>query len=208
MATATVYNLKKEKVGSIELDPAVFEVQPKNEILHDVVHWQLASRRAGTHMVKTRSLVSGGGKKPFKQKGTGNARQGSTRSPLMPGGGKLFGPEPRDYSYALPKKVRKLGLRMALSHLNLNGKLFIVDEIKTQGKTKDLAKSLTSFGQAKSVLVDITSKESMVPRAARNLKAYKYLGVEGVNVFDLLKYDCAIMTKESVEHLVKRLQAE
>lgn len=208
MATATVYNLKKEKVGSIELDPAVFEVQPKNEILHDVVHWQLASRRAGTHMVKTRSLVSGGGKKPFKQKGTGNARQGSTRSPLMPGGGKLFGPEPRDYSYALPKKVRKLGLRMALSHLNLNGKLFIVDEIKTQGKTKDLAKSLTSFGQSKSVLVDITSKESLVPRAARNLKAYKYLGVEGVNVFDLLKYDCAILTKQSVEHLVKRLQAE
>lgn len=207
MATATVFNLKKEKVGSIELDASIFEVQPKTEILHEVVHWQLASRRQGTHMVKTRSLVSGGGKKPFKQKGTGNARQGSTRSPLMPGGGKLFGPVPRDYSYALPKKVRKLGLRMALSHLNLNGKLFIVDEIKSQGKTKELAKSLTGFGQPKSVVIDVTG-DSLVPRAARNLKTYKYLGVEGVNVFDLLKYDCAILTKKSVEHLVKRLQAE
>lgn len=208
MASATVFNLKKEKVGSIELDASIFEVQPKTEILHEVVHWQLASRRQGTHMVKTRGLVSGGGKKPFKQKGTGNARQGSTRSPLMPGGGKLFGPVPRDYSYALPKKVRKLGLRMALSHLNLNGKLFIVDEIASpKGKTKDLLKSLSGFGQSKSVLVDVTG-DSLAPRAARNLKSYKYLAVEGVNVFDLLKYDCAILTKKSVEHLVNRLQAE
>ena len=115
---ANVLNWKKEKVGTVELPKEIFEVAVKKEVLHEVVQWQLAKRRQGTHMVKTRGLVSGGGKKPFKQKGTGNARQGSSRSPLMPGGAKLFGPVPRSYEYALPKKMRRLGLAMALSHCN------------------------------------------------------------------------------------------
>lgn len=204
--STVVYNWKKEKAGQIELDPAVFAVTPRMEILHEVVRWQLASRRQGTAMVKTRSLVSGGGKKPFKQKGTGNARQGSTRSPLMPGGAKLFGPVPRDYSYALPKKVRRLALRMALSALNQSGKLFIVDDMKSDGKTGELAKRLKAFGIDKSVLVDVANEKAS--RAARNMTQYKFLAVEGVNVFDLLKYDAAILTKESVKQLVTRLQAE
>ncbi|MBX3017433.1 MAG: 50S ribosomal protein L4 [Bdellovibrionaceae bacterium] len=204
--STTVYNWKKEKVGSIDLDPTIFGITPRVEILHEVVRWQLASRRQGTHMVKTRSLVSGGGKKPFKQKGTGNARQGSTRSPLMPGGAKLFGPVPRDYSWALPKKVRKLALRMALSQLNQAGKLFIVDDMKSDGKTNALAKQLKAFGLEKSVLVDAGNEQAS--RAARNLAKYKFLAIDGVNVFDLLKYDAAVLTKSSVAELSKRLQAE
>lgn len=207
MAATTVYNWKKEKVGTLTLDPAIFEVQTKNEILHEVVQWQLACRRQGTAMVKTRGLVSGGGKKPFKQKGTGNARQGSTRSPLMPGGGKLFGPVPRDYSYALPKKVRRLGLRMALSHLNLAGKLFVVENMKSEGKTGELAKRLKGFGLEKSLLVDAQRDEN-VRRAARNLPTYKYQAVEGLNVFDLLKYDNVVMTKESIDQISKKLHTE
>jgi large subunit ribosomal protein L4 len=115
MATVEVVNWNKKKVGTVELASSVFEAPIRKDILHEVVKWQLASRRQGTHKAKTRSEVSGGGKKPFKQKGTGNARQGSSRSPLMPGGGILFGPTPRDYSYTLPKKVKQIGLRSALS---------------------------------------------------------------------------------------------
>src|ERR1700748_2017759 len=111
MATVDVLSLDKKKVGSVELSKDVFEIPIHKEILQTVTRWQLACRRQGTHAAKTRGEVSGGGKKPFKQKGTGNARQGSTRSPLMPGGGITFGPQPRDYSYALPRKVRQLGLK-------------------------------------------------------------------------------------------------
>ena len=207
MATANVLNWKKEKVGTIELAPEVFATEVKKEVLHEVVHWQLACRRAGTHMVKTRSLVSGGGKKPFKQKGTGNARQGSTRSPLMPGGAKLFGPVPRSYEYALPKKVRKLGIRMALSYLVQEGRLFVVDSMNSEGKTSELAKRLKSFGLAKAVLIDSKGNDQF-KRAAANLPKYKYFGVEGLNVFDLLKYDAAVVTKESIAQIVDRCQAE
>lgn len=207
MATTNVLNWKKEKVGTIELSSEVFETAVKKEVLHEVVNWQLAKRRQGTHMVKTRSLVSGGGKKPFKQKGTGNARQGSTRSPLMPGGAKLFGPVPRSYEYALPKKMRKLGLKMALSHLNKEGKLFIVDDMKSEGKTGELAKRLAAFGLTKAVLIDAQA-DAKFKRAANNLEKFKYFGVEGMNVFDLLKYDAAVITKESVAQIVDRCSVE
>ncbi len=207
MATTNVLNWKKEKVGTIELSKDVFETTIKKEVLHEVVNWQLAKRRQGTHMVKTRSLVSGGGKKPFKQKGTGSARQGSTRSPLMPGGAKLFGPVPRSYEYALPKKMRKLGLRMALSHLNKEGKLFIVEDMKSEGKTAELAKRLQAFGLTKAVLIDATANDKF-KRASNNLEKFKYLAVEGMNVFDLLKYDAAVITKESVAQIVDRCTVE
>lgn len=207
MATANVLNWKKEKVGTIDLSPAIFEAEVRKDILHEVVNWQLASRRQGTHMVKTRSLVSGGGKKPFKQKGTGNARQGSTRSPLMPGGAKLFGPVPRTYEYALPKKVRKLGLKIALSYLVKEGRLFIVDEMKSEGKTAELAKRLTSFGLSKALLVD-AEKNDLMKRASRNLKKYKFYSVDGLNVFDLLKYDAAVISKASVAKIVDRCSVE
>lgn len=207
MASANVLNWKKEKVGTLELDAEVFGVPVKKEVLHEVVNWQLASRRAGTHMVKTRAFVSGGGKKPFKQKGTGNARQGSSRSPLMPGGAKLFGPVPRSYEYALPKKVRRLGLKMALSHLVNEGRLFVVDGMTSEGKTNELSKRLKAFGLAKAVLVDAKSNDKF-KRASQNLAKYKYFPVEGLNVFDLLKYDAAVLTKESVAKIVERCKAE
>src|ERR1700744_5020869 len=147
MATVDVLNWEKKKVGTIDLPKEVFEVPVHKEILQTVTRWQLACRRQGTHSAKTRGEVSGGGKKPFKQKGTGNARQGSSRSPLMPGGGITFGPLPRDYSYVLPKKVRQLGLRVALSHLKKEGRLYVVDTLKsTDGKTGALAKRLKAFG--------------------------------------------------------------
>lgn len=207
MATVNVLNWKKEKIGQVELSSDVFEVEVKNDVLHTVVRWQLASRRAGTHMTKTKGLVSGGGKKPFKQKGTGNARQGSTRSPLMPGGGTMFGPQPRDYSYVLPKKTRKVGLKMALSHLFKEGKLTIVDSMASEGKSTELSKRLKNFGVAKAVLIDAAS-DLKFTRAARNLANYKYYSVDGINVFDLLKFDHAVITKNSVQKIVERCSLE
>ncbi len=206
MATS-VLNWKKEKVGTVALEKDVFEVEVKKDILQTVVHWQLASRRQGTHMVKTRALVSGGGKKPFKQKGTGNARQGSSRSPLMPGGAKLFGPMPKSYEYSLPRKIRQLGLKMALSFLNKEGRLFIIDNMSSEGKTNELAKRLKSFGLSKAVLVDAVVNDNF-KRASKNLETFKYQPVLGINVFDLLKYDNAVITKESVQKIVERCQAE
>lgn len=203
MATVDVLGWDKKKVGSVELDASVFDITVKKEILQTVVRWQLACRRRGTHKAKTRGEVSGGGKKPFKQKGTGNARQGSIRSPLMPGGGVTFGPVPRDYSYVLPKKVKRLGLRTALSFLKKEGRLFVVDSMTSEGKTKELAKRLTDLGMTKAVLIDATVNDQF-QRASRNLPKYRYYGVEGLNVYDLLKYDTAIITKASVEKIVER----
>src|SRR4051812_16262350 len=204
MATVDVLDWDKKKVGSVDLDASVFAIPVKPGILQTVVRWQLACRRSGTHKAKTRGEVSGGGKKPFKQKGTGNARQGSTRSPLMPGGGISFGPVPRDYSYVLPKKVRRLGLRTALSKLNKEGRLFVVDAMTSNdGKTKELASKLKKFGLEKAVLVDAAANAKF-GRASRNLPKFRYYGVEGVNVYDLLKYDAAVITKESVAKLIER----
>jgi len=207
MATVNILNWKKEKVGQVELTSDVFEVEVKKDVLHSVVRWQLASRRAGTHMTKTKGLVSGGGKKPFKQKGTGNARQGSTRSPLMPGGGTMFGPQPRSYAYVLPKKTRKVALKMALSHLLKEGKLTVVDTMASEGKAAELNKRLKTFGVNKAVLIDSTADEKF-SRAARNLTNFKYFPVDGLNVFDLLKYDHAVITKNSVQKIVERCSLE
>ncbi|MGZ3791019.1 MAG: 50S ribosomal protein L4 [Bdellovibrio sp.] len=207
MATVNVLNWKKEKVGSVDLAADVFETPVKKDILHTVVQWQLASRRQGTHMTKTKGLVSGGGKKPFKQKGTGGARQGSTRSPLMPGGGTMFGPQPRSYAFVLPKKVRRLGLSMALSHLQKEGKLFVVDSMQSEGKTGELDKRLKAFGLKKAVLVD-SQVDDKFSRATKNLESFKYFPVEGLNVFDLLKYDAAVITKDSVAKIVDRCSLE
>lgn len=205
MASVDVLGWDKKKVGSVDLDASVFEIPVKKEIMQTVVRWQLACRRAGTHKSKTRAEVSGGGKKPFKQKGTGNARQGSTRSPLMPGGGITFGPVPRDYSYVLPKKVKRLGLRTALSFLKKEGRLFVVDGMtSSEGKTKDLAASLKKFGVAKAVLID-SKADAKFGRASRNLAKYRYYGVEGLNVYDLLKYDNVLLTKASVATIVEKL---
>lgn len=203
MAKVEVLNWKKEKVGEVELRDEVFAKPLRKDLLQTVVKWQLACRRAGTASTKAKGLVNGGGKKPFKQKGTGNARQGSSRSPLMPGGGTIFGPTPRDYSYTLPKKVKQAGLKTALSYLLANDKLFVVEDMKSEGKTKELAERLKAFGLNKAVIVDADKNEQM-GRAARNLKTARFLETEGLNVYDLLKYDAAIISKDSLSKIDAR----
>jgi large subunit ribosomal protein L4 len=204
MAKVAVLNWENKKVGEIELPADVFGQPVRKDLMHAAVRWQLASRRQGTHMTKTKGMVRGGGKKPFKQKGTGSARQGSSRSILMPGGGTAFGPQPRDYSYSLPRKVKKAALKTALSYLVTEGKFFVVEEMSsTQGKTKELASRLKNFGLKKAILVDGAENESF-KRAARNLADYRYLEVGGINVFDLLKYDNVIVTKSSIEKIAAR----
>jgi large subunit ribosomal protein L4 len=204
MAKVSVYSWDKKESGDIELPKDIFEQEIRKDVLHSVVRWQLACRRQGTHSTKTKGLVSGGGKKPFKQKGTGNARQGSSRSPLMPGGGTAFGPQPRDYSYTLPKKTRQAGLKIALSYLLKSERLWIVKDMASEGKTSELNKRLSKFGLKKALLVD-AKEEVMFKRAAKNLKNYRYMSADGINVYDLLKYDAAVLTKSTVETLVARL---
>ncbi len=205
MATVSIYSWDKKESGEVDLPKDIFEQPLRKDILHTVVRWQLACRRQGTASTKTKGLVRGGGKKPFKQKGTGNARQGSSRSPLMPGGGTAFGPTPRDYSYTLPKKTRQAGLKIALSYLLKSERLWIVSDMKSSdGKTGELSKRLKKFGVSKALLVD-ASEETSFKRAAGNLKDYRYLSADGINVYDLLRYDAAVLTKSSVEKLVARL---
>ncbi len=207
MANASILNWDKKKVGELDLPAAVFEQPLRKDLLHAVVRWQLACRRQGTAMSKTKGLVSGGGKKPFKQKGTGNARQGSTRSPLNPGGGAIFGPEPRDYSYKLPRKVKQAALRTALSYLQSSGKLFIVEDMKSQGKTAELVKRLKSFGLSKAVMID-GEVDATFDLASRNIPKFRYYSVDGLNVYDLLKYDAAIITKSSMGRILTRCGVE
>lgn len=207
MSSLEITNLDNKKVGTVEVPAAIAAEELNNNLIHSVVKWQLAGKRQGTHMTKTKGLVSGGGKKPFKQKGTGNARQGSTRSPLMPGGGTTFGPQPRDYSFVMPKKMKKTALRMVLSYLIKNNKVKLVDSLASDGKTNKLNKQLSGFGFKKAVLSDM-SENTKLNQASKNLKNFKFLPSDAVNVFDLLKYDALIISKASFEELSKKLVTE
>lgn len=207
MLMQDVLSWKKEKVGQVELDPKVFGREVSKELLHEMVRWQLASRRQGTHMTKTKGLVSGGGKKPFKQKGTGGARQGSSRSILMPGGGTAFGPQPRSYYYALPKKFRKVALSVALSYLVSEGRFLVLDKIQSTGKTRDLNSKLGGLGLEKAFIVD-SEADMLVSRATRNLVNYKYVGVAGLNVYDLLKFDNVVVSQGALEKIAARCSLE
>jgi large subunit ribosomal protein L4 len=204
MAKVDILDWDKKKVGQVDLDAAVFEQPVKKDVLHLLVKWQLASRRSGTHKAKNKSEVRGGGKKPFKQKGTGSARQGSSRSPLMPGGGVVFPPTPRNYAYSVPKKVKQLGLKSALSYLYSQDKIFVMDKItSTEGKTKELASRLKSFGLAKAVLIDGKADAKMV-QASKNLSKFRYYSTAGLNVYDLLKYDAVVISKSSLDGIATR----
>lgn len=204
MATVDVINWENKKVGSAELPADVFETTVRKDILQQIVRWQLAARRQGTHQAKVRAEVSGGGKKPFKQKGTGNARQGTSRSPLMPGGAVVFGPRPRKYDFDLPKKVKQLGLRSALSYLVQQGKLSVLQDMNSEdGKTKTLAGKLKNLGVEKAVLIDGELNEKFA-RASRNLPKVRYYSTDGLNVYDLLKYDRALITQGSLDKIAAR----
>lgn len=208
MSKVEVINLENKKVGDVELSADIFERAVRKDILQTVVKWQLAKRRQGTHKAKTRTEVSGGGAKPYKQKGTGNARRGSSRSPLIRGGGVLFGPTPRDYTFSLPKKIRRVAVKYALSYLHSQGRVKVIDSLESaEGKTKVLSKQLSGMGLKKSVLIGEDLNENF-ERASRNIPKFVYQAVEGVNVYDLLKYDNVVFEKDSLSKLEERLGLE
>lgn len=205
MPTIHVYNLEHEKVGSLDLSEAVFAVPVREHLFYDMVRYQLAKRRAGTHAVKGRAQVSGGGKKPWRQKGTGRARQGSTRSPQWRGGGVVFGPHPRSHAIALPKRVRRAALTSALSRRFEEQALWVVDAFSLpEIKTKSVVKVMESFSFDDMLLV-LPQKDEVVLRSARNLSKVTVLPVEGLNVYDVLKHRNLVMTAAAVEQITARL---
>jgi large subunit ribosomal protein L4 len=207
MAKHEVKNIDGKTVGEIDLDDAVFAAEVKEYLFWEVVKYQTAKKRAGTHSTLRRDEVRGGGKKPYKQKGTGNARQGSTRAPHYVGGGSVFGPKPRDYEYNVPKKVKASALRCALSLRAKEGKLVIVDQWAVQPKraTHQVAAVLGKLGAPKALVVDIKGNE-WLPRGVHNLASSKYLAQEGVNVYDVLRFETLILTRAATEALQARLK--
>ncbi len=207
MATVSVLDLSKKKVADLDLDAAVFEAPIKKRLFYEVVKSHLASRRRGTHSTKTRGFVSGGGKKPFRQKGTGRARQGTSRSPLMPGGAKIFGPLPRDYDYKVPRKVRQSAMRAALSLRAKEGKLVIVDRIALEAiKTRALLDSLRRLGLSKALIV-VDERDEKLDKSARNLQHFKVVQTSGMTLFDVLRYDQLLLTRPAYDRLVRQLSA-
>ncbi len=204
---ADVINLDKKSVGSVELADAVFGAEIRADIMHRVVRWQLAKRQAGTHKAKVISEVSGTTKKPFAQKGTGGARQGSLRSAHMRGGGVIFGPVVRSHAFSLPKKIRALGLKSALSSKAKEGKLIVLESVESKkGKTKDLAKTLKKLGWTSALIIDGAEVNDPFAKAARNLIGIDVLPTQGANVYDILRRDVLVLTRAAVEHLEARLK--
>ncbi len=201
-----VVTLDAKKAGEIELNDAVFGVEVRSDILDRAVQWQMAKRRAGTHAAKTISGVSGTTKKPYAQKGTGNARQGSLRSPQFRGGATIFGPVVRSHAHDLPKKVRKLALKNALSAKHHDGKLVVWGETKANGKTKELAAQFKKLGWGSVLVIDGPEVNEQFAKAARNIPNVDVLPQQGANVYDILRRDTLVLTKAAVEHLVERLK--
>ena len=202
-----VLTLENKAAGDIELDDAVFGTPVRKDILSRMVNYQLAKRRAGTHKVKTRGEISGTTAKPFRQKGTGRARQGTTRATQMRGGATVFGPTPRDHSHALPKKVRRLAMRTALSAKQADGKLVILDEVALkESKTKQLAEKFDKLGLANALIVAGAAVDENFARAAKNIPGIDVLPTQGANVYDILRRDTLVLTREAVETLEARLK--
>lgn len=198
MASVVMVDMSNKKVKDVDL-PAVFGVEVKGHLLHTAVVNQLANRRAGTAATKNKALVSGGGAKPFKQKGTGSARAGSNRSPLWRHGGTIFGPQPRDYSYSIPKKEKRAALASALSAKVQESRLILLDKIELAApKSKDMAGMLKNLGVAESVLVLVSTENKNVTLASRNIPTVKVLRMENINVYDLLKYRYLITTQDAL----------
>ena len=195
-----VCDWNQKKLHEISLDSSVFKQEVKMHIISDIVRWQQARKRQGSHCAKTKGEVRGGGKKPFRQKGTGRARQGSNRSPILRGGGVVHGPRPRDYSTKLNSKVRRQGIKMALSYVFSEGKLLVVSDMNsTTGKTKELCSQIKKFSN-KALLLD-EKKNDLFNRACRNLSSYQLLEVKGLNVYDLLKCDHVICTEGAIRKI-------
>ena len=201
MANVKVFNMSGSEVGSIELNDSIFAVEVNTHVMHQAVVQYLANKRQGTQSALTRAEVRGGGRKPWRQKGPGRARQGSTRSPQWTGGGVVFAPKPRDYSFKLNKKVKRLALKSALTTKVNDGKFVVVDEINLpEMKTKEMVKVLNNLNVNKSLVVLEDANEKAVV-AARNIPTVKTASVSTINVYDILKYDSVVVTKAAVEKI-------
>jgi large subunit ribosomal protein L4 len=205
MSVLSVFDIEKNKVSEIEISDSVFGVPVKEHLISDVIKMQLASRRQGTASTKRRSEVRGGGKKPWRQKGTGRARVGTIRSPIWRGGGIVFGPKPRDYSFKIPKKVKKAALKSALSLKVMQDKMLILrdfpmDEIKT----KRFKEVLDRF-ELRSVLFVLDKPDTILEKSSKNIKEVKMMRSEGINVYDLLKYDNLVLLEPSVKMIERAL---
>jgi large subunit ribosomal protein L4 len=198
MPKAPLFDVKGNRLGEVELPDAVFGIEPNEYAVHEAVTLQLASRRSGTHDTKTISEVAGGGRKPWRQKGTGRARHGSRRSPLWRGGGVVFGPTPRKYGYSMPKKVRRLALLSALSARAQGDAVFVVDSLELpEPSTKAMAALFGAIGVEKPLVVTAT-RDEIVEKSTRNIPNALALGVAGLNVYDVVNHQALIIAREAV----------
>lgn len=205
MAEAHVYNIENKKVGDITLNDDLFGVEVKNHVLHDIVRMQRANRRSGNACTKTRVEVAGSGSKPWRQKGTGRARAGNRRSPVWRGGGIAFGPKPRDYSYKLPKKVRRLGLKMALSTRMAEERLLVLDNLVLNDiKTKEFKKVMDNLAMDNCLFI-VAEHDENLDRSSRNIPNVKVLPVAGLNVYDILLHKKLVVVQSSIAKLEERL---
>jgi len=207
MSTVNIVNIKNERVGEIELNDNVFNREVKEHILHEVVRMQRAARRSGNACTKTRVEVSGGGKKPWRQKGTGRARAGSRTSPVWRGGGVIFGPKPRDYSFKLNRKVKQQAVAMAVSARFQEGNLIVVDDFTLERiKTKDFIGVMNVLDVENGLIVTNDATENLT-KSSSNVNGYKILSTEGLNVYDILLHKKLILVQPVIESLEKRLTA-
>ncbi len=206
MATVSIFDQTNKEVGKLDLAPEVFEVEVKPEILHLVVRAQLAAKRSGTHSVKGRSTIRGGGRKPWKQKGTGRARAGTVRSPLWRGGAVTFGPQPRDYSFKVNKKIRKLALKMALAARLAEEKLLVVNTIDMpEIKTKTFKEIAIALGLEKALIV-LKDADNNLALSARNIPGIKVLESDKLNVYDILRHNKLVMFEGAAKDVQERLK--
>lgn len=200
MPKVAVFNIKGQQVGEISLRDEVFGVEVNQPLLHQAVKVYLANQRQGTKSAKTRAEVRGGGRKPWRQKGTGRARHGTIRSPLWTGGGVVFPPKPRDFSLKLPKKMKRLAMLSALSSKVANNELIVLDQLAMeQPKTKFIANMLKNLKVDKKALIVLKGKDEIVEKSARNIPGVKTTLINNLNVYDILKYDVFVVTKDAVE---------
>lgn len=206
MANVSLFKQDGTKNGDVELNADIFGIEPNNDVVFEAVVMQRASMRQGTHAVKNRSAVRGGGRKPWRQKGTGRARQGSIRSPQWRGGGIVFGPTPRSYAYSIPKKMRRLALKSVLSQKVLDESLVVVDEFKFgTPKTKDFAQSLGNLNVDKKALLVLEEDNESAVLAARNLSNVKIVEPEGINVLDIMNSDKLVITQKALSQVEEAL---
>lgn len=202
MANVAVYDIAHNQVGDIELNDNIFGVEMNAGLLHQAVVMQLAAQRLGTHATKTRSMVRGGGRKPWRQKGTGHARSGSTRSPLWVGGGTVFGPHPRKYAFTMPRKQRRLALKCALSDKVKSGDFIVLESLGFDApKTKQMVKLLNDFSVNQKSLFITADEAGNVEKSARNIPGVKAITAMGLNVFDILHHDKLFITKDAIARI-------